>query len=174
MKPIVMDFAVKKEPRKTFMTVFTALFSILALILAGNTAVKFNENQKSIGQYKKKITHLQAVAEKKRSDTPFAVPENLKKEVAFFNTLSKQKNFQWIAILDFLEKACGEGIVLSNLEIHRAKGTIYFKGRSESAALLSHLIHEVSASDGYRLDTLSQSPRSDGAIAFTMEGRITP
>ena len=175
MKPIGINFAVKRERRKTFITVLVTLSLLLALSMVGRSAVQFSKNKNRINQYRQKIVHLQSKNKNEPSSSPASVDDALlEKEIVFYNTLLKKKAFGWLDILDFLEGASTEGIVLSQLMIDREKRAIHFEGRSDSAKILSLFIRQMTATDRFQLGEVSQRFQSDGAITFTMGGKISP
>ncbi len=175
MKPININFAVKRERQKTFIAVLVTISLLLALSMMGLSATQFSKNKKRIDHYRQKIAYFHSNDQQRRLSSPASVDDaSLEKEIVFYNALLRKKAFGWLDILEFLEKGSAEGIVLSHLMIDREKRAIHFEGRSDTPQILSLFIRQMMATDRLQLGEMRQQLQPDGAITFTMGGRISP
>jgi Tfp pilus assembly protein PilN len=161
--------------------------SLAAVSISFYTVRRGIELADEIREYEKRIAQLESVHAKaaarsqEKSGKPMGqeAMRTIREQAAFVNQLIASDVFPWDHLLDGIERALPEGVLLSSLRPSSDRKKITLTGRSPSTELLSRFMGGLESSDMIERAALTKlhverESGHSGSMAFEIEGRLRP
>jgi type IV pilus assembly protein PilN len=125
-----------------------AAIALLVLVLSWNCFVAFS-NLGELRRLKSDITTYEGRLNSRPKDVPEREYTRLLAEIGFFNGVIERKAANWLGLLEQMENATPEGIVLVSLAPDTKTGEVKIEGRAHSFANLRSYMEKLDESNAF-------------------------